>query len=205
MQDWVVDVVRQLGVVGVGLLMFAENLFPPLPSEIIMPLAGYLSTRGQMPFWAAVAAGTLGSLAGATLWYWVGRTLTHQRLRGWVERHGAWMAMTPADVDGAVEWFQGHGRYSVLLGRLVPVVRTLISVPAGFSRMPLPRFLLLSAVGTAVWTLALAYVGRFLGQRFHQVERWIGPVSWTVIAVAVAVYIYRVVRIRRAQARRGPS
>lgn len=202
MQDWVVDVVRQLGAVGVGLLMFAENLFPPLPSEIIMPLAGYLSTRGHMSFWGAAVAGTLGSLAGATLWYWIGRTLTHERLRGWVQRHGVWMAMTPADIDGAVEWFRGHGRYSVLLGRLVPVVRTLISVPAGFSRMPLPRFLLLSAAGTAVWTLALAYVGRFLGQRFEQVERWVGPVSWLVIAVALAIYVYRVIRIRRA--RRAP-
>src|SRR5690606_33511039 len=145
----------EMGVIGVGLLMFAENVFPPLPSEVIMPLAGYLSTRGQMSYWGAVAAGSIGSLAGAAFWYWVGRRLTYQQLRGWIAEHGAWLAMTPQDVARAVESFGRHGRRSVLLGRMVPVVRTLISVPAGFSRMPSPDFLVASAVGTTLWTLAL--------------------------------------------------
>lgn len=105
--------------------------------------------------------------------------------------------MTAEDVDRAVEWFRGHGRYSVLLGRLMPLVRTLISVPAGFSRMPFARFLGLSAMGTVIWTGALAYVGRFLGQQFHEVEQYIGPVSWVIIAAAVITYVYRVIRIRR--------
>ena len=203
MQDWVVEVVDRLGVLGIALLMFAENLFPPLPSEVIMPLAGYLSAERRIAFWPAVLAGSLGSLAGALVWYWVGRRVTHDRLRGWTARHGAWLAMTPADVDHAVAWFLGHGRYSVLLGRLMPLVRTLISVPAGFSRMPLPRFLGLSALGTLAWTGALAFLGRFLGQQFDQVERYVGPVSWLVIAVAVVTYLYRVIRIRRAQRERG--
>jgi membrane protein DedA with SNARE-associated domain len=198
-QDWVIEVVREMGVVGVGLLMFAENIFPPLPSEVIMPLAGYLSLRREMAFWPAVLAGTLGSLAGAVVWYWIGRRITYEQFGRWVEEHGAWMAMTREDVDRAVGWFQGHGRYSILLGRLVPLVRTLISVPAGFSRMPLPRFLVLSAAGTLIWTGALAYVGYFLGQRFHEVERYIGPLSWVVIAAAVVAYVYRVLRIRSAQ------
>lgn len=102
------------------------------------------------------------------------------------------------DVDRAVEWFRGHGRYSVLLGRLVPLVRTLISVPAGFSRMPFPRFLALSAVGTVVWTAALAYAGRLLGQQFHDIDRYIGPVSWAVIAAVAVTYVYRVIRIHRS-------
>lgn len=204
-QDWIVDVVGELGVIGIGLLMFAENLFPPLPSEVIMPLAGYLSTRQEVAFWPAVLAGSVGSLAGATLWYWVGRCVTRQQLMAWVEAHGVWLAMTPGDVDGAVEWFRGHGRYSVLLGRLMPLVRTLISVPAGFSRMPLPRFLALSAVGTLIWTGVLTYLGRFLGQQFQEVEKYIGPVSWLVIAVAVVAYVQRVVRIRRARRQSRPS
>ncbi len=203
LQDWVVDVVGEMGVVGIGLLMFAENLFPPLPSEVIMPLAGYLSTRGEVDFWPAVLAGSLGSLAGAALWYWVGMRVTRTRLSRWVEAHGTWLAMTPEDVDRAVEWFRGHGRYSVLLGRLMPLVRTLVSVPAGFSRMWFPRFLALSAVGTVTWTGALAYGGRFLGQQFHQVERYVGPVSWLVVAVAVVTYVYRVVRIRRSHRESG--
>jgi len=198
----VVRVVSELGVLGVGLLMFAENVFPPLPSEVIMPLAGYLSTRGQMSFWGAVAAGSVGSLAGAAFWYWVGRRLTYGQLRGWIAEHGAWLAMTPQDVDRAVEWFGKHGQRSVLFGRLVPVVRTLISVPAGFSRMPFPEFLLASAAGTAIWTFALTYAGRFLGREFERVEQFIGPVSWVVIAVAVAWYLYRVIRIRMQRDRR---
>ena len=145
MQDWVVDVVRQMGPLGVALLMFLENVFPPLPSEVIMPLAGYLSARGQAPFWVMVAAGSAGSLAGAALWYAVGRAVTHDRLCAWVQAHGTWLAMTPADVDRAAEWFARHGRWSVFFGRLVPVVRTLISVPAGFTRMPAAPFLATNA------------------------------------------------------------
>lgn len=195
MQDWVVDVVRQLGPLGVALLMFLENLFPPLPSEIIMPLAGYLSARGQAPFWVMVAAGSAGSLAGAWVWYAVGRALTPERLTAWVHAHGTWLAMVPQDVDRARDWFTRHGRWSVFFGRLVPVVRTLISVPAGFTRMrPLP-FLALSALGTGIWTFLLAYAGRLLGSRFQQVEQWIGPASSTIVMLAVAWYFYRVARI----------
>lgn len=204
MQDWVVHVVGQMGVGGIALLMFIENLFPPLPSEVIMPLAGYLSTRGQVAFWPAVLAGSAGSLAGAAFWYWVGLRLTQKRLEAWVNAHGTWLAMTPEDVDRAVAWFHGHGRYSVLLGRLMPLVRTLISVPAGFSRMPMHRFLALSALGTGLWTGALACAGRLLGQQFRDVDRFIGPVSWVVIAAAVVTYVFRVVRIRRAH-REGPA
>ena len=201
MENWIVDVVAELGVWGIALLMFAENLFPPLPSEIIMPLAGYLSSRGQLAFWPAVLAGSAGSLAGAAFWYWVGIRLTQARLERWVQAHGTWLAMMPGDVERAVEWFRGHGRYSVLLGRLMPLVRTLISVPAGFSRMPLPRFLVLSALGTVAWTGALAWVGLFLGARFQEVDRLVGPLSWLVVGAAVVSYFYRVARIRRAARR----
>lgn len=199
MEDWVVDVVRGMGPLGVALLMFLENVFPPLPSEVIMPLAGYLAARGEASFWAMVLAGTAGSLAGALFWYRVGRMVTHPRLRAWVDRHGTWLAMTPRDVDGATEWFARHGGGSVLFGRMVPVVRTLISVPAGFTRMPAARFVLLSAIGTGAWTLALAYAGLLLGHRFQQVERMIGPVSSGIVAVAALWYVYRVVRIHRSK------
>lgn len=203
MQDWVVDIVSELGVLGIALLMFAENLFPPLPSEIIMPLAGYLSTRGEMNVWAAVAAGSAGSLAGALFWYWVGLRLTHGQLQRWVERHGVWIAMSPEDLEHSVRWFAGHGRYSVLLGRLMPVVRTLISVPAGFARMPVGRFLALSAAGTVAWTAALTFAGQWLGANFQGVDRYIGPVSWVVIGAALVGYVYRVARLLREKRRRG--
>jgi membrane protein DedA with SNARE-associated domain len=196
--DWIVRIIGEMGVVGVALLMAAENIFPPLPSEVIMPLAGYLSTRGQIDFWTAVVAGTLGSVVGATFWYLLGRRMTRDQLCALVERRGVWLAMTPHDVDRAIDWFHGHGRFSVMIGRMVPLVRTLISVPAGLSGMPLPRFLVLSTIGSAAWTGALAYGGRFLGQRFEQIEQWVAPVTWAVIAIAMVSYLVRVARIRRA-------
>lgn len=205
MENWVVDVVRGMGPLGVALLMFLENLFPPLPSEVIMPLAGYLAARGEAPFWAMAVAGTLGSLAGAVVWYAVGRAVSRGRLAAWVDRHGTWLAMTPDDVDRASDWFARHGRTSVFFGRLVPVVRTLISVPAGFSRMPPGQFLVLSALGSGVWTFALGYAGLVLGSRFEEVGRWMGPVSSAVVVAAVAAYAYRVARIVRSRRRGGAA
>lgn len=197
MDSWVLDVVRGMGPWGVALLMFLENLFPPLPSEVIMPLAGYLSSQGEAPFWAMAAAGTAGSLLGAFFWYRVGRAVTPERLKRWVDRHGTWLAMTPDDVQNSHDWFCRHGRSSVLFGRLVPLVRTLISVPAGFTRMPTGQFLAYSALGSGVWTIALAYAGRLLGSQFKQVEQWLGPVSSGIVAVAVLYYFYRVFRIHQ--------
>ncbi len=199
MQNWVVEVVADLGLLGIGLLMFLENLFPPMPSEIIMPLAGYLSTRGEVQFWPAVLIGSLGSVIGAAFWYYVGRLVARDRFTRWVERHGIWLAITREDVDQAVDWFRGRGQYSVLIGRLVPIVRTLISVPAGFSRMPVGRFLVLTSVGSLIWTAALAWAGRILGQEFEEVDRLIGPISWIVLTLFIGAYIYRVFRIAQRQ------
>ena len=117
MDSWVVSVVREGGLAGIALLMFLENVFPPLPSEVVMPLAGYLSAQGGAGFGATVAAGSAGSLAGAVFWYGVGRAVTHDRLCRWVDAHGTWLAMTPRDVDGAIAWFERHGPASVFIGR----------------------------------------------------------------------------------------
>ena len=197
MESWIIGAMRSMGVFGVGLLMFLENVFPPIPSEVVMPLAGYLSTQGGMSFFGAIAAGTVGSLAGAALWYAVGLRVTEERLCGWVERHGVWLAMDPEDVHRARAFFERHGRSGVLLGRLLPVVRTLISVPAGFARMPLVPFLLYSAAGTLAWTAALAWAGRALGRMFGEVDRYLGYLTWAVIALAAVTYVYRVIKLKR--------
>lgn len=198
MSDWIVDFVRELGAVGIGLLMFAENVFPPIPSEIIMPLAGYLSTRGELGFWPAVLAGSVGSLAGASVWYWIGRSVEPDRLRRRLARGGVWLGLYEEDVDRASRWFNGRGQSSVLFGRLLPMVRTLISVPAGFARMPLILFIGLSALGTTAWTIALAYGGRVLGQRFEQLDQLIGPATWIITGALVVAYLVRVYRRTRS-------
>jgi len=196
-RDWIVEVVRDLGAWGVGLLMLLENVFPPIPSELIMPLAGYLSASGDMSFTAALIAGSLGSFLGAVGWYVVGRKVSQDRFRDWVDRRGVWVAMTPDDVDRARDWFDRHGGASVLIARLVPGLRTVISVPAGFSRMSLVPFLLYTAVGTAAWTALLAWVGRLLGQQFPKVGEYVGIVAWVVIGGAVLWYVWRVVKLKR--------
>ena len=178
----------------------AENVFPPVPSEVIMPLAGYLASRGDMNFIVVVLAGTAGSLAGASFWFWVGARINRERLRGWIRNHGAFLAMTEEDLDRADAWFARHGARSVFLGRLVPVVRTLISVPAGVACMPVPKFALYTLLGTGMWTTALAAGGWVLGRQFRQIEHYLGIITWIVIGIVVLLYMVRVVRLKRSGA-----
>ena len=199
MRDFIVETVRSTGAWGVGVLMFVENVFPPIPSELIMPLAGYLSVTNEMPFWLAVGLGSVGSLLGALLWYVVGRRLGKDRLKDWADRHGSWVAMTSEDVERARGWFDRHGGWSVLICRLIPFLRTAISVPAGISEMPFVPFLLYSAVGTFAWTAALAWAGRLLGRQFGDVGNVVGWVSWLVIGGATVWYLYRVWKVHRSE------
>ena len=192
MFDWITALVRQTGYLGIAFLMLAENVFPPIPSELIMPLAGFTAARGHLSLVLVIAAGTLGSLAGVSLWYWVGVRLGADRLKRLARRHGRWLTLSPADVDRAEGWFDRHGGAAVLLGRLVPTVRTLISVPAGVSGMPFWRFLAYSAVGTLAWTALLALAGYWLEASYDRVADVVGPVSNVLVGLLVAGYLYRV-------------
>ena len=192
MLDVITAVVERLGAFGVALLMFAENVFPPIPSELVMPLAGYAAARGDATLAGVIVGGIAGSLAGAWVWYEAGRRLGASRLKRLAARYGRWLTVSPADVDRASAWFGRHGATAVLLGRLVPAVRTLVSVPAGIARMGRVRFLLFSLVGTAAWTTALALAGAALSSGFGAVERWLGPVSNVVVAALVLAYVWRV-------------
>jgi membrane protein DedA with SNARE-associated domain len=202
-QDLILEAVGALGPVGVGILMLLENLFPPLPSELIMPLAGYLAASGKVSLPGALAGGTVGSVLGAVAWYAIGRRVPREALLSWVDAHGRWLTICSPDIERAERFFKRHGKSSVLLGRLVPVVRTLISMPAGLGRMPAAPFLLFSTVGTAIWTTALGLAGMALGSRFPAVDRYVGWVSWAIIAAAVIWYLARVIRPRSGDARRG--
>jgi membrane protein DedA with SNARE-associated domain len=189
--------IAQGGYVAIALLMLLENVFPPIPSELIMPLAGFAAARGELSLAGVIAAGSAGSLAGATLWFLVGRWLGTEGLKRWSRRHGRWLTLTPEDVDAADRWFDRHGVWAVLFGRLVPTVRTFISVPAGLSGMAWAPFLAFSAVGTVAWTAFLALAGHALGSRHEAVARWLDPVSLAVVAVVGAIYLYRVVTFPR--------
>jgi membrane protein DedA with SNARE-associated domain len=199
MFDWISSIMERTGYLGVALLMLLENIFPPIPSELIMPLAGFMAARGDFNVVLVVLAGSLGSVAGATFWYYVGRWLGCDRLKRLAARHGRWLTVSPQEIDGVAGWFQRHGGKSVLIGRLVPTVRTLISVPAGIAEMPLGKFLAYSTVGTAMWSGILAAAGYLLQDQYRNVAAWVNPVANVVIGLIVVWYAYRVITFRPKQ------
>jgi membrane protein DedA with SNARE-associated domain len=199
--EWMANFVEQTGYVGIALLMLLENVFPPIPSELIMPMGGFAAARGSLSLPGVVVAGSIGSLAGALFWYGVGRWIGCERLRDFATRHGAWLTLSPAEVDRAQTWFRRHGWLAVLIGRLVPGVRTLISVPAGIAGMPLRPFLLFSSAGTVAWTSLLATAGYMLEDHYHAVASWLNPLANVVVASLVILYL---VRLGRARAQRSP-
>ena len=202
MADRITALVESLGYWGVFVLMFLENVLPPIPSELIMPLAGYVAGQGKLNFGLVVLAGTVGSLLGALPLYGIGRWIGYQRLCRWTERHGHWLAVTTNDIGRARAWFDRHGRPAVLLCRLVPGIRSFVSIPAGAGEMPLVPFLAYSAVGTLAWTAALAWLGQLLGQNYRRVEAYLGPITYVVFGGIAVAFVVRVIRLKRAQLRR---
>ncbi len=197
MFDWITGLVENGGYLTIAFLMLAENVFPPIPSELIMPLAGFTAARGELSLPLAVLAGSLGSVAGATIWYYVGQLLGFDRLKKASARYGRWMGVSPGDLDRAQAFFLRHSGKAVFLGRLVPAVRTLISVPAGVVRMPLTPFLIYSTIGTFVWTSLLAAAGYLLEGQYEAVEAWLNPVTNLILAAVLVLYVYRVATFRR--------
>lgn len=194
MDTWITDFLSRTGYLGVALLMVAENVFPPLPSELIMPFAGFTAARGALSLPLVIVAGTTGSVLGALPWYAAGRWLGADRLRRWVGRNGRWLTLTARDVDRSEAWFARHAGKAVLLGRLVPAVRTLISVPAGIARMSVPRFVLYSSLGSLAWTTALASGGHLLAAQHTRIGTYLGLASNAILATLALVYLVRVVR-----------
>jgi membrane protein DedA with SNARE-associated domain len=191
--SWVTDVVETLGYVGLFLMIALENVFPPIPSEVVLPLAGFLTGQGRMWFPGAVLAATAGSIAGALILYYIGYVLGEKRVRWLVRRYGKWAMLSEADIDKADDWFDKHDREAVLIGRLFPVVRSLISIPAGIRHMRMGKFLLYTAIGSAVWNATLIGIGWILGDNWDAVEKYVGYLQYLVILLvlaAVAWFIY---------------
>ena len=201
MFEWITSTIRRFGYAGVALLTFLENIFPPIPSELVIPLAGFVAAGGDMTLWGVTAAGTAGSLVGALAWYEVGRRVGERRVRRWIDRSGKWLTLGAEDVDRAEQWFRRHGAAAVLIGRLVPGVRTFVSLPAGFAAMPRGRFLFYSALGTAAWTGALAYSGIVLEARFSVVGDYIGLATNVLLAAALVLLVRRYIRCWRVRSR----
>lgn len=207
---WVVGVIEAWGPLGVALLVAAENLFPPLPSEVVLPVAGYVASQGGMSLAWAVVAAVAGALVGAWLLYGLGAGVGARRIRRWLERLPL---MEPDDLDRAEQWFDRYGSLAVGVGRCIPVVRSLISVPAGVERMPLWKFSLLTVLGSLVWNGGLVLAGYLLGSSWQDVGRystWLNTAVYVVIALVVVHFVWTRTgargerrRLRAAAARRG--
>ena len=183
-----VEANQWLGYTAIFAAMFLENLFPPIPSELIMPLAGFYVQQGQMELLPVVLAGVLGTVIGALPWYGIGRLINEERIEQWLGANGRWIGISPAELARSRRWFSRYGTALVFWGRLVPGIRTLISVPAGIEMMPMSPFLLWTTVGSLIWTLLLTVAGMVLGEGYSNVELWIEPVSKVVkVTLVVAV------------------
>jgi membrane protein DedA with SNARE-associated domain len=190
-----------LGALGVGLAILLETVVPPIPSEVVLPLAGFLAETGRMSLVAAFGAATVGSVLGAGVLYQLGRWLGPDRSRRLLDRLPL---VDTADVDKAFGAFERHGRAAVLFGRLVPVVRSFVSVPAGVVRMPWPQFLVYTALGSAVWNGALIGAGVALGTQYELVEKYVGFLDYALVAAVAGALVWIAVRhVRRRRSTLG--
>lgn len=193
--SWVTAMMTTLGAPGAGLAIALENLFPPLPSEVLLPLAGFTAAKGGMNLFAAIVWTTIGSVAGAVVLYYLGALLGRDRMRAIVDKLPL---VDVSDVDKTEEWFAKHGAKAVFFGRMIPVFRSLISIPAGIERMPLPTFLGLTALGSLIWNTALIMAGYLLGDNWHLVEGYLGVLSKVVLGLtAIAVLLFVVSRLKK--------
>lgn len=185
--DWTTEVISRLGYLGVALLVALENVFPPIPSEIVLPFAGFVASDGDATLVGMILAATVGSLVGAWILYGVSAAVGPERLHRFLVRYGRWFRLTPADIMRAEAWFDRWASLAVLIGRCIPLIRSLISIPAGFRRMPILRFTVYTALGSLVWNTALIGAGYGLRSQWDEVEPIISWFQYIVIAGIVGV------------------
>lgn len=191
MYDWVIGLIDWGGYPGVFLLMFLETVFPPIPSELILPLAGIRAAQGPLELTGVIAVATAGAMLGNFLWYLAARAVRPERFRYFIDRHGRWVALDWRDVEKLQDQFERRGAAIVLIGRILPALRTFISVPPGLLRMPMGRYLFWSTIGTAMWSAALATGGYALGLGFERVEEIIAPMAVVIVGAGFAWYAWR--------------
>ena len=197
---WVQDVIEQLGYLGVALLVVLENIFPPIPSEIVLPFAGFVAQQGSDSVVLMILAATVGSVIGALIMYWIAAIIGDERLHAFTRRFGKWVQIREADLTRAEEWFDRHAMSAVLVGRCVPLIRSVVSIPAGFRRMKLIPYIAYTFLGSLVWNIALVGAGAVLGENWERVEPVVATFQWIVIVVilaGIARLAYVVVQRRR--------
>ena len=183
-----VETNQWIGYAAILLAMFLENLIPPIPSELIMPLGGFYVSQGQLDFLPVILAGLIGTVIGALPWYGIGRLANEERLEHWLEKNGRWLGINPKELARSRKWFNRYGVSLVFWGRLVPGIRTLISVPAGVELMPITPFLIWTTAGSLIWTLFLTITGFYLGDNYSNIEVWIKPFANIFKIIIVLIF-----------------
>lgn len=201
--EWIISIMEQLGYWGIALLMFLDNIFPPIPSEIIMPSAGYSASQGELLLVGVIIAGCIGSLLAAAILYWIGYKFNHDSIFGFVDRYGKYLFIKSLDVKKSLDWFEQYGHRIVFFGRMIPAVRSLISIPAGMSHMPFWKFMFFSSLGTIIWTTFLACVGFYFGENQALMQNIFSQVSHFIIIIVIAIIIW--ILYRRHQGKNRPS
>jgi membrane protein DedA with SNARE-associated domain len=192
--NWAKDFVESAGYIGVFLMIVLENVFPPIPSEAILPLAGFLAGEGRFWLPAVILAATLGAVAGGLILYYVAYVIGEQRIRRLIDRYGKWFAVSGADLDKANDWFDRHGTKAVMLCRMMPIVRSLVSLPAGLRRMRLAPFIIYTAIGSGLWNSLLIVLGWWLGDNWEKVGNVMDYIEYPIYAAVVIGLVWFVVK-----------
>lgn len=193
MTNFILDIIQAWGYLGIAILMFLENVFPPIPSEVIMSLGGLGVSQGRFDFWTLVIAAVIGTTLGNWVWYWIGRGVGYERLKPLIDRHGRWLTMDWDEVEKLHNFFLRYGSGIVFFCRFMPIARTMVSLPAGLVGMSQLKFLIWTAAGSTIWITALAGAGNWFGKQFSDAERFIGPIAIIAMGAIVALYLYRVI------------
>ncbi|MFM6907384.1 MAG: DedA family protein [Acinetobacter tjernbergiae] len=194
LEDWVLSIMEKLGYLGIAFLIFLDNVFPPIPSEIIMPSAGYTAAKGELSLIGVIIAGSIGSLLAATLLYWMGRKIPQHHLFNLIERYGKYLHISVTDLEKSLTWFEKYGHRIVFFGRMIPAVRSLISIPAGMSNMPFRKFMAYSATGTIIWTTFLAYIGYHFGENPVLMSAITQRIGYIILAFTMIYILYHLMK-----------
>ncbi|OOS05165.1 membrane protein DedA, SNARE-associated domain [Moraxella cuniculi DSM 21768] len=198
LSQWILSIIDNLGSVGIALMMFLENVFPPIPSELIMPAAGFAASLGKINLLMVIIAGTVGSVLGALPLYYLGSKFDEVRLLRLVNRYGKYLLISPQDIQNSQRWFDKYGKSVVFFGRMIPAIRSLISIPAGMARMPLLPFLILTAIGSFLWSTLLAYAGFVLAANYQKVAPVVESFGrYAAIIIGILVLYWLIKRIKQ--------
>ena len=196
MTDFIIHLIAAGGYLGIFFLMVLENVFPPIPSEVIMGLGGIAVARGEMKLAPLIFWGTLGTTIGNYFWYWIGWRVGYQRFRPFVERHGRWLTLDWREVEGLHRFFVSRGHWVIFTFRFMPTGRTIISLPAGMTHMPHWKFILWTSAGSAIWNAVLAGAGLYFGTHFERLQDYVGPAALAMMAAMIGWYLWRVITWR---------